>query len=547
MQVFLRLSLALCFLFASVSPSFAAQRTFAITPFEVQGAKAFNYLEKAVPPMLASRLYWKDAIEPISDTEAAKLSYPSNEQAVEGLLASTGADYLIWGSIVIVNNEASLDVRARSSSGEEWRKGFQTHVNELIPTLQVASDSINTEVFGRNTSTSASTTQQPINRMNPDLVHNETTQAGVYLNPQFRYQGADGARLRSQSMPFVASGIAVADVTGDGNNDVVLLEESAVHVYSWQNGQLMPISSFDLPNNYEALRVRTIDLNRDGAEELIVAMADPEESIGMSFILDARGGEIREVLRERKVFLSVTRLLPDMMPRLIGQRSDHQRIFSRSGVFEMEKQGNSLVQGAPLNLPSKANVFNFAWLPGSENESEKLIVLSGDERLLTFSSKGDEMAESDETYSGSATYINEQTNLPGLGRVTDDIFNQYFIPMNMEVTDLDANGTWELLVNKPVSIAAMFFERYRFFPEGEIQSLTWDGIGLSLLWKTRRIKGSVADFTVSDINNDGITDLIVCVNTHPGALNLKSRKSMVIVYPLDTSKTDPNTPIHVSR
>ena len=100
---------------------------------------------------------------------------------------------------------------------------------------------------------------------------------------------------------------------------------------------------------------------------------------------------------------------------------------------------------------------------------------------------------------------------------------------------------WELLVNKPLSVAAQFFENYRNFPESEIHALFWDGVGLSLLWKTRRIKGSVADFALSDVDNNGVPDLIAAVNTHPGALGLQNRKTIVIAYPLDLSQADPKT------
>ena len=69
----------------------------------------------------------------------------------------------------------------------------------------------------------------------------------------------------------------------------------------------------------------------------------------------------------------------------------------------------------------------------------------------------------------------------------------------------------------------------------------WDGIGLSLAWKTRRIKGSVVGLSLADFNNDGVLDLVVCVNTHPGTLSVSARKTVVQAYPLDLTKTDPNT------
>ena len=114
-------------------------------------------------------------------------------------------------------------------------------------------------------------------------------------------------------------------------------------------------------------------------------------------------------------------------------------------------------------------------------------------------------------------------------------------PMRLIAADIGNTGDYTLLVNKPISVSAQFFENYRFFPEGEIESLYWDGVGLGLQWKTRRIKGSVVDFALADPNNDGTKDLVVCLNTHPGALGLQNRKTVVVFYPLDLSMMDPKT------
>jgi len=121
------------------------------------------------------------------------------------------------------------------------------------------------------------------------------------------------------------------------------------------------------------------------------------------------------------------------------------------------------------------------------------------------------------------------------------------VPMRMLPVDIEKRGKYTLLANKPISVSAQFFARYRFFPEGEIHNLIWDGVGMSLLWKTRRIKGSVVDFTVADVASDGGLSLVVCVNTHPGALGFSQRKTVVLSYPLDLSQIDPDTPIVIEE
>ena len=169
------------------------------------------------------------------------------------------------------------------------------------------------------------------------------------------------------------------------------------------------------------------------------------------------------------------------------------------------------------------------------------MVLTDEERLRVFSDKGSQLNQTDEKFSGSAIGIAEQTQMPGMGKSNILSPSKYFVPLRMIPSDLEQDGSWELLVNKPISVSAQYFENYRFFPEGEIESLYWDGVGLGLQWKTRRIKGSVVDFALADPNNDGTRDLVVCLNTHPGAIGLQNRKTVVVFYPLDLSMMDPKT------
>lgn len=70
-------------------------------------------------------------------------------------------------------------------------------------------------------------------------------------------------------------------------------------------------------------------------------------------------------------------------------------------------------------------------------------------------------------------------------------------------------------------------------------------MGLGLKWKTRRIRGSVAEVDLADVNNDGVLDLVVGLNTSPD-LGIGSRQSMITAYPLDVSATDPNVPADLS-
>lgn len=541
MHLLFRTAFVLCTMLVFAAQALAADiSSYAVLPFKVNGPSGFTYLEKAIPSMLTSRLYWQDHVQPVSDASLAKAGKVTSAERASRAISATGADYVIWGDVTIVEQEASIDVRVQGKNGKTWHKASKTQVNDLISALQNIAGAINAEVFGRGGQATGSVAM--VNQMNPNLVHNEATQRQVYLNPQFRYQGSDGTRLRSQTLPYAAIGMVVADVNGDGKNEIVVASDKRVYVYRWNNGSLVPLGEYKISPRVTPMLLRSLDMDRDNIDELVLGTYDEEDTEPFAYILSFKGNKFTELVERAPYYVNVVRTLPDFLPTLVGQKGDPNRIFSRAGVYEMAKQGNSLIPFKKLALPSGANALNFAYLPGTAGkETDKIVMLTGDENLRVFSPNGSQLAQTDEMFSGSAIGIAEQTNMPGMGKNDVLIPSNYFIPLRMIPNDLERDGSWELMVNKPISVSAQFFENYRFFPEGEIHNLYWDGVGLSLQWKTRRIKGSVVDFDIADPNNDGTKDLVVCLNTHPGALGLQNRKTIIVAYPLDLTLTDPKT------
>lgn len=546
--------LALCLALVTLLLPGTAQavQRFAVAQFRINGPDQYQYLNKGIQDMLLSRLHWAGNFEALGKdkVDAATGNKPLGDTEAGAVMERLGADYLVYGSVTILGQEASVDIRVQSAKGQAFPQTSQTQLDRLIPTLELLAGKINGEIFKRPDQATASKSEpQRVNAMNPDLVHNETT-AGqeVYLNPQFRYAGdaESSGRIRSRSLPFAANSMVVGDATGDGRMECIIASDNSVHAFRFDaNSEMTPLGEFQMGHMLQILRLSMIDLNRDGVAEIIAsAVYQPQEmdvqrvtapstiNSPRAYIFNLKNDKLELVEDDVKLFLATAAMPPDYMPKLVGQVKGSSGILE-TPVHEVVKMGGEYTLGPRIMLPPEGTVYNFTFLP-QEGTDYKILITDKKDMLRVYTRTGDRQWTSDKPFSGSAMGLVDPVNQFGM-RDRLVMHNPYYIPMRMVPIDLDRNGVFEVLLNHPVSVAAQFFSRYRYYPQGEIHCLAWDGVGMSLVWKTRRIKGSVADYGVGDINNDGIQDLYVLVNTHPGVVGVKQRRSAVLIYPLDTT------------
>ncbi len=542
MKITMRIALVamITLLWASIA---LAAKSVMVMPFKVNAPQGYAYLGQAVPSTLSSRMEWPGHV---SIFKGSSTTAPASAAAVAQVQKSTGADYVAWGSISIVNNNATLDVTLRDASGKEWKRSAQSTMGNLIGAVQNVADGLSTEVFNRPARAKSTPAYQggngPVNQMNAGIVINETTQQGVYLNPQFRYQGSgteDGSRLRSTALPYTMVDFVVGDFSGSGRTEVAVLGDHKLYIYDWNGGKMQEKASVSFGLSNQAFILRKIPLQGRG-EKLVVTTFGEDNNRPLSFIYAFDGSALREYVKPSYYFLNVVPMAPSFTPTLVAQSWDSLKLF-RPGVHLANTSGGAVTLGGKIKLPANTNVFNFTWLPaGAQGDGDKLVAFSPEERMNVYSARGERMHQTMDRFSGSSVGMEHYKGVDGLGVDKKyQIPSQYYAPMRMNVVDLEGRGEYVILINKPVSTAAEIFDNYRMFPQGEIHALFWDGVGLGLKWKTRRIRGSVVNSDIGDLNNDGILDLVVGLNTHPGAMGVGNRKGVIMAYPLDVNQANP--------
>jgi TolB-like protein len=538
-KMFLPVVLALALLVPALGH--AQTKTFAVTQFTVHGPDKYQYLKQGIQSMVVSRLSWPGKLQAMDSAkvDAAQPTPLASEADAQALLKKLKVDYVVYGSLTITGEEASLDMHFIDAHGKSTPKSAQAKLANLVPALEKTVKEAGAEIFQRPPSPSQAGGAAPGGSKMPpppnaDFVASQGANDAQknYLNPNFRYAGPTQTPgvWRSQALAYASGGVAVGDVTGDGKNEIVVLGTATVEVFAYAGEQLTPVAKYEPPTNFQLLNINTFDINGDGRAEIIVSARYFKEP--RAFVLEYDGGKLDLKYRDIPLYLNVASVPPEFSKVLVGSRPETREVFTK-GVYQVSFNGGQAVVGSPINLPKKANAFNFAFMP--EKAGYRVILAEDGDHLGVYTAKGERVALTEEEYAGSGIGIEHDPMMAPMDRPRNDyLWLYYYIPLPILVANLDTDPTHEILVSRNISVAAQFFENYRSFSQGEIHALYWDGVGLSLKWKTRRIKGTISGYALADINHDGKQELVVSLNTWPGAAGVVNRKTIIMAYSLDS-------------
>jgi len=531
-------------------PSLAqTTKKYAVFPFQYNGPQKYSYFPKAFQSSLNSDLEWPGKVAPAADSDTAHLTAPKSPADAINTLNGANVDYAVTGDISILDKEATISIKTFDQLGRVWEKKGQMPINEIAPWLDEQAKMIQGDVFNRPGYGSAEIPKEMSNApeskgpLNAEIISaTEDKYKEDALNPQFRYEGGTESegRWRSQTFQFYTNSMAIGDGDGDGKNEVFLLDRNSVHAMRFKDGRLEVLDSYQLPPNRTHLRVEAVDVDRDGAAEVVistwrvkmnseynVASGDP-----FSHILSFKNGKFSPIISNYQKFLGVLAMPPAYIPVLAVQDTGRRHVFDGK-VNEAYLKDGQITLGQKVAMPEFASIFNMAYIP--DGFGFKYAVIDDFHKLKIYSQTLDRLYSSeDDRYNSSGIGLEFPDVAPGMAASKDDAKIDYMnIPFHMVAASLSTKGKYELLLNKDISIAAQVFDRYNYYSQGEIHSLVWDGVGMSLAWKTRRIKGQVADVALADLNNDGKKQLVVLVNTFPGSISFEARRTIILAYDLN--------------
>lgn len=516
------------------SHAFSNVTRLAVMPPAIHAGQDMSFLEKGVVEMLVGRV----TIAGIS--EAVPIAPEKQALDVSAAVAKgkgVNADFVVVTSITILGSSVSTDAKVLdiasggvsltfSQAGKD-QADIITHIDRLA-------ERINTRLLKRQP---AASTPDAVQLPKPPAA-GQGDPVDIHQHPEklLRDLGSDkegpapqlgaaapaaASRLmtRSRLTDRQIRGVTAGDIDGDGANEIVCIDSSAVWVYRISGGRLAKIA--DVDSGVANIAVDAADLNGNGRSELFITHFN-DESL-RSYVLEWEGAGLRRIANNlRWYFRSVD--VADRGRVLVGQRKGMDGLFF-PGIFEMGYIGGRYDEVQKLPLPRNQNIFGFTQGAVRNAGEIDIIDYSRDHYLRITDSKGHQEWTSQESHGGSANAL-----------VTDpsgdhDEQEIRYLPSRVHVVDLDGDGIKEIVAVKNEDRASAF-SRLRIFKQGRLEVLKWDQIGLVPVWRTRNVTKFIGDFTVGDVDDDGRMEIVAAiVQKTPSVLG--SGSSYLAVFSVD--------------
>ena len=169
---------------------------------------------------------------------------------------------------------------------------------------------------------------------------------------------------RSEVLKMLAVGMGIGDVTGGGENQVILVDPSTVYLYRLEGGTMSRVAEYSA-GSLELKSVDVAKLRKQGPARIYVS-AQNRGTIS-SFVLEYRNGALVPVVQNLPYFLRVI-WYPSKGPIILGQRRGLNKIYE-GPMFELADKGDDLEVrgrfGVPLKIrgrfgvPLKIPIFGF--------------------------------------------------------------------------------------------------------------------------------------------------------------------------------------------
>lgn len=502
-----------------------------VLPLTMNSAEDLTFLQRGIADMLSTRLTFENKVKVLDRETAlqaiAGLTGPVNLQTAVDLGRKASADYVVYGSVTVFGEAISTDARFAETAGQKDLVTFSqagTNPSDAISHINQFAAQVNETVFGRKAvayqQPAAQAPQGTDSRMHPDLLWSQeqgTLESGAFFAGE---KPLMGKIWRSHAFSNVISGMAIGDVTGNGQNETVFLADQALFVYRLSGGKFAKVAELPFKGEQHFLGVDVADANGNGKAEIFVTRYSTRTTRLNSFVLEWDKNALVRIADNQGWYFRVTEV-PDRGPVLFGQKRGMSDIF-QPGIYELEFRQGDYVELDSAPVPRNVSVFGFALGDALNSGRTAVAAFTKDDLIRIFDDTGEEQWTSADAYGGSMAYIDTRNASTGsIGAYKE--FERNYLSPRLFIQDMDADGKNEVIAVNNKEAMGRLLSRIRVFKTGHIACMEWNELGMRLKWKTQDVPGYISDYAIADMDNDGKPELVFSVVSKTGTALTDSR------------------------
>ncbi len=527
------------------------QAEMAFLPFTINSAKDMSYLSEGLRQMLSSRLSAEAGIAVVdrgkvdAALKAAGETFSADKAAA--FTKKLGADYLMYGSVTALGGGMSFDAKVYSAAEGKSKTFYATAPSEgeVMSAIDSLSWDVAATVFGKDRPAryAAVRAQQPAAANPYETAHPDRTykkSGGYYGGASSKWIDGGQRFVKTSNIDLAMEAMAIGDVDGDGQMDVVMADRRQVTVYHLNNNRLNEFAKSKLPARFKIHAVNVEDLNGNGKAEIYISAADTKTpgSRGVEW----NGTEL-VTLFDHSPFYIRPLMVPGLGTILGGQRAGKNANAIGGPIYSLLRDGNRLVVDERLPLPESLVIFNLAIGDLDGDGDWEIVALDEFSKLRVMESGGKMLWKSQDYYGATKRFVGGENLLSrptsrNYDEMTDgkgEQFLKIWIPSRIIIKDMDQDGIDDVIINKNAATMTSVVRDMQKFPSGVAMGLKWNGLGLEEIWQTKRIDGYVVDYELESEHMktaDGEDRLYVGVVTQGGFMNMVTGdSSTLLIYP----------------
>jgi TolB-like protein len=511
---------ALFFLFLTSFGSASGASRVLVLPFDIQSDSDLSFLQKGISQMLASRLASDRSIEVINieGSSAAAISKSNDEAAAVSTAAKLKTDYVCYGTVTVTNETVQTDAWLVRVSDETALVVFsQTGKNQGDVLQQVKSFAA--EILTALGSKAIVMTQpkprqeQAVadeSRRHPDTLWTGAVATG---STPIRMMASDGKTEANvwKSLKFQAEikSLAIGDVLGDKQNELVIVNDNSVSVYRYVAGKLELIEEVAGEMDHTPIRVDVADINQNGRAEIFVTSLYHDKTELKSYVLEWDGSKLVKIVQNANWYYRVV-TAPGKKPVLLGQQRGMVALFS-NGIHELAWQNGTYTASSLADVPRGLSLFAFSSGNALNEGKDMTVALTSDLRLRVFDETGDMEWTSSERFTGGGVYMPYPVDVSNTSAPEELRIKRYYLPQRISISDIDKDGKNEVILVNNKDFLKNLLPNLRIFKNGHVECLQWEGLAFGLKWRTTDVPGQISDMVVGDLNNDGVDEIVFSV------------------------------------